>query len=188
MATKKILIVRSSSLGDLVHMLPAISDIARHHPGARIDWLVEESFAEIPTWHPAVTEVITVAHRRWRKTWWSRQTRAERAALKARLQGTTYDVVLDMQALMKSVWLVRQTRGVKHGLDWASAREPLASLFYDVKHKVEFWQPAIIRQRLLASLAFGYTPQGEPVFGLQSLVQHAQQRHGDDPPYAVIKL
>jgi len=167
-------------------MLPAISDIARHHPGARIDWLVEEAFAEIPGWHPAVTDVIPVAHRRWRKTWWSPQVRAERAALKARLRRVEYDVVLDMQALLKSVWLVRQARGVRHGLDWASAREPLASLFYDVKHRVEFWQPAIIRQRLLASLALGYASQGEPVFGLQALVMRAQHLHGGEPPYAMI--
>jgi len=167
-------------------MLPAISDIARHLPGAQIDWLVEESFAEIPGWHPAVADVIPVAHRRWRKAWWSRQVRTERAALKARLRSVAYDVVLDMQALLKSAWLVRQARGVRHGLDWASAREPLASLFYDVKHRVEFWQPAIIRQRLLASLAFGYVPQGEPIFGLQTLALQARQRHGDALPYAVI--
>ncbi len=60
--TKKILIVRTSSLGDLVHMLPAISDIALHVPGAQIDWIVEEGFAEIPAWHPAVNEVIPGPH------------------------------------------------------------------------------------------------------------------------------
>src|SRR5690606_29205773 len=102
--TQKILIVRTSSLGDLVHMLPAISDIAQHVPGAQIDWVVEENFAEIPSWHPAVNEVIPVAHRRWRKNWWSRQSRAERAALRQDLRGRRYDIVLDMQALMKSVW------------------------------------------------------------------------------------
>src|SRR3546814_17355250 len=80
--SKRILIVRTSSLGDLVHMLPAISDIALHVPGACIDWIVEESFAEIPTWHPAVNEVIPVAHRRWRKNWLSAETRAERADLR----------------------------------------------------------------------------------------------------------
>lgn len=162
-----ILIVRTSSLGDLVHMLPAISDIGSHIPDARIDWIVEESFAEIPTWHPAVNTVIKVAHRRWRKAWWSASVRQERKELRARLSSTKYDVVLDMQALLKSAWLVRQARGVRHGLDWASAREPLASLFYDVRHKVEFWQPAVTRQRLLAGLTFGYVPSGKPNFGLQ---------------------
>lgn len=165
--TKKILIVRTSSLGDLVHMLPAISDIAAHVPNAQIDWIVEESFAEIPAWHSAVHEVITVAHRRWRKNWWSAQTRAERAALRANLQARQYDIVLDMQALMKSIWLVRQTHGLRHGLDIKSAREPLASFFYNVKHRVKFWQPAVIRQRELAAAAFGYTYSGEPDFGLR---------------------
>ena len=179
--TKKILIVRTSSLGDLVHMLPAISDIARHVPGAQIDWVAEEGFAEIPGWHPAVHEVIKVAHRRWRKSWWSSQTRAERAELKKNLQRRHYDVVLDMQALMKSIWLVRQTHGQRHGLDFKSAREPLAALFYDVRHRVEFWQPAIPRQRALAALAFGYTPDGPPDFGLQAFTEGQVIE-----PYAVI--
>jgi heptosyltransferase-1 len=178
---KKILIVRTSSLGDLVHMLPAISDIARHVPDAQIDWVVEEGFADIPSWHPAVHEVIRVAHRRWRKQWWSTQTRAERAALKRNLAARRYDVVLDMQALMKSVWLVRQTHGLRHGLDRKSAREPLASFFYDVKHTVGFWQPAIKRQRDLAAQAFGYTWEGPPDFGLQRFTQNTPIE-----PYAVI--
>ncbi|MCC2596124.1 lipopolysaccharide heptosyltransferase I [Pusillimonas sp. MFBS29] len=178
---KKILIVRTSSLGDLVHMLPAISDIARHVPGARIDWIVEEGFAEIPAWHPAVNEVIPVAHRRWRKHWWSPQVRAERAALRKNLDARRYDIVLDMQALMKSVWLVRQTHGTRHGLDRKSAREPLASFFYDVKHTVNFWQPAVTRQRELAAAAFGYTYQGPPDFGLESITNGVEIE-----PYAVI--
>jgi heptosyltransferase-1 len=170
----QILIVRTSSLGDLVHMLPAMSDIARNVPNAQIDWVAEEAFAEIPSWHPAVENVIKVAHRRWRKSWWSAEVRAERRLLRERLREKRYDVVLDMQALLKSAWLVRQTHGVRHGLDWKSAREPLASLFYDVRHKVEFWQPAVIRQRTLASLAFGYTPAGRPDFGLQSFARQVQ--------------
>ncbi|WP_269901118.1 lipopolysaccharide heptosyltransferase I [Paenalcaligenes faecalis] len=170
----KILIVRTSSLGDLVHMLPAISDIAAQIPDAQIDWVVEESFAQIPLWHPAVNNVITVAHRRWRKNWWSAQSRAERAALKKRIQETQYDLVLDMQALLKTVWITRMARGVKHGLDWKSAREPLASLLFDVKHRVEFWQPAITRQRLLASLAFNYQYTGSPDYGLQAISNSVQ--------------
>lgn len=179
--TKKILIVRTSSLGDLVHILPAISDIQRHVPGAQIDWVVEESFAEIPTWHPGISEVIPVAHRRWRKHWWSSETRAARAALRRNLGARQYDVVLDMQALMKSVWLVRQTHGVRHGLDRKSAREPLASFFYDVKHTVKFWQPAVTRQRELAAAALGYQYQGPADFGLHALTDGV-----DVQPYAVI--
>lgn len=164
-----ILIVRTSSLGDLVHMLPAISDIARYVPDAQIDWVAEEGFAEIPSWHPAIRDVIRVAHRRWRKHWWAPQTRRERAELRANLGARRYDVVLDMQALMKSIWLVRQAQGTRHGLDWKSAREPLASLFYQVRHRVAFWQPAVIRQRTLAAATFGYTYDGPPDFGLHGL-------------------
>ena len=91
--TTRILIIHTSSLGDLVHMLPAISDIARHVPGALIDWVAEEAFAEIPAWHPAVHEVIPVAHRRWRKQWWSARARQERAALRTNLGARQYDVV-----------------------------------------------------------------------------------------------
>jgi heptosyltransferase-1 len=177
----RILIVRTSSLGDLVHMLPAISDIARHVPDAEIDWIVEESFAEIPAWHPAVKNIIEVAHRRWRKSWFSPGVRAERAALKQRLRVTGYDIVLDMQALLKSAWLVRQTQGVRHGLDWKSAREPLASLFYDVKHRVEFWQPAVIRQRALAAQTFGFHDDSAPDFGLQRFTRDTAIQ-----PYAII--
>ena len=112
----RILIVRTSSLGDLVHMLPAISDIARHVPDAEIDWIAEEAFAEIPAWHPAVNEVIKVAHRRWRKAWWSSQVRAERKALRERLRSKQYDIVLDMQALLKSYSAVsRNDRTVQIG-------------------------------------------------------------------------
>lgn len=175
----RILIVRTSSLGDLVHMLPAISDIARYVPDTQIDWVAEEAFADIPKWHPAVNEVIKVAHRRWRKAWWSEPVRQERRALAERLRSVAYDVVLDMQGLLKSAWLVRQTRGVRHGLDWRSAREPLASLFYNVRHRVEFWQPAVVRQRKLAALTFGYNYAGAPDFGLQAFGRAAQS---DDAP------
>ncbi|MGE8637337.1 MAG: lipopolysaccharide heptosyltransferase I [Achromobacter sp.] len=169
----RILIVRTSSLGDLVHMLPAISDIVRHVPDVEIDWVAEEAFAEIPAWHPGVKEVIKVAHRRWRKSWWSSQVRAERKALKERLRSKEYDIVLDMQGLLKSAWLVRQAHGVRHGLDWRSAREPLASLFYNIRHRVEFWQPAVVRQRKLAALTFGYQYAGLPDFGLNAFSRQA---------------
>src|SRR5690606_22892966 len=84
----------------------------------------------------------------------------ERAALRRNLAARRYDIVLDMQALMKSVWLVRQTHGERHGLDRKSAREPLASFFYDVRHTVKFWQPAITRQRELAASGLGYRDGG----------------------------
>jgi heptosyltransferase I len=181
----KVLIVRTSSLGDLVHMLPAISDMAKQVPNLKIDWVVESAFAEIPSWHPAINQVITVSHRKWRKAWWQPSVWAARRAVLQRIQDAHYDVVIDMQALLKSIGLVRAASGVKHGLDWKSAREPLCSLFYDIKHSVAFWQPAVTRQRLLASQVWGYDILGEPDFGLQHFVQQAQPHH-TGAPYAVI--
>ena len=182
----RILIVRTSSLGDLIHLLPVVSDMHRHFPDAVIDWIAEESFSSIPAWHPAVHEVIPVAHRRWRQSWWSAQVRAERRALEQTLRSRAYDVILDMQALLKSVWLVRLPKGVRHGLDWKSAREPLCTLFYDVRHAVAFWQPAVIRQRQLAGKALGYAVEGPPDFGLQAIEQEGLDLRRQVDPYAVI--
>lgn len=178
----RVLIVRTSSLGDLIHMLPAITDISRNIPGVKIDWVVEQAFAEIARWHPGVNDVIEVAHRRWRRAWWTRVVRAQRNAVMQRIAQGSYDLVLDMQALLKSLFLVRAASGVHHGLDWKSAREPLCSLFYDVRHRVPFWQPAVKRQRDLAAAAFGYPVQGEPDFGLGERFV----RHVCTPEYAVI--
>lgn len=177
----RILIVRTSSLGDLIHMLPAISDIKKHHPQATIDWVVEEAFTEIPRWHAAIDRVIVVAHRRWRRSWWSEQSKSERKHALEQLRSVSYDLVLDMQGLMKSVWLVKAAHGVKHGLSWSSTREPLCAFFYDHRHRVKIWQPAVDRQRQLAALALGYTPDGPPDFGLDHLINH---EHTAD--YAVI--
>lgn len=167
---KRILIVRTSSMGDLIHTLPAVSDIARHVPGVAVDWVAEEGFAEIPTWHPAVDRVIPVAMRRWRKAWFSPQVRQERAAYIRLLQERNYDAVIDSQGLLKSAALVAlRARGPRHGLDWHSAREPAASLFYQHRHRVEPMQPAVFRYRSLAGLALGYVPEGPPDFALDVL-------------------
>lgn len=180
----KILIVRTSSLGDLVHMLPAMSDMARHVPHAQIDWVVESAFQEIPSWHPAVHRVITVSQRQWRKAWWRPQVWAARREVVRQIKQTQYDVVIDMQGLLKSIWLVRAASGIKHGLDRSSVRESLCSLFYDRTHRVKFWQPAVTRQRLLAGLVWGYEPEGPADFGLQHFnVAHALINQA---PYAVI--
>ena len=86
-ASVRILVVKTSSLGDVVHALPALSDIARAHPDAKIDWVCEEGFAGIPALHPAVSRVIPCAIRRWRKSWWHASTREEIAAFRRALDG-----------------------------------------------------------------------------------------------------
>lgn len=160
------LIVKTSSMGDVIHALPAATDIARHLPGARIAWVVEEAFAGIPPLHPAVADVIPVAVRRWRKSPFSGTTRREIRTFRARLAEKSYDRVLDLQGLLKSALITRAAHGPRCGYDRHSIREPLAAWFYQQRFAVAKNLHAVERNRRLAGLALGYTPEGAPDYGI----------------------
>lgn len=160
-----IVLVKTSSLGDVLHNLPVATDICRHVPGARIDWVVEESFAALPMLHPGIKRVIPVAMRRWRKSWW--QSRGEMRAACRELRDAQYDLALDTQGLLKSALITRCTHTTRCGYDWNSAREAAASLFYDRTFSVNKNQHAVECNRQLAGLALGYTPQGAPDYGIR---------------------
>lgn len=152
-----VLIVKTSSMGDVLHTLPALTDAMQAIPGIRFDWVVEENFAQIPSWHPAVDKVLPVAIRRWRKHWFGSQQREERVLFKRDLQSRQYDVVIDAQGLIKSAALVtRLAKGVKHGQDSRSAREPFASWWYDKRHEINKQQHAVERTRELFAKSLGY--------------------------------
>jgi heptosyltransferase-1 len=153
---KKILLVKTSSLGDVIHNLPVATDIRRQLPEARIDWLVEEPYAALVALHPAVHRVIPVAIRRWRRGLLGHRTWKEIAEFRRLSQAEAYDAVVDTQGLVKSAVLARAARGRRHGFDAASAREPLAARLYDVTHHVARAQHAVRRNRLLAAAALGY--------------------------------
>lgn len=172
----RVLLIKTSSMGDLIHTLPALTDAGRAIPGIKFDWMVEEGFTEIPAWHPQVERVIPVALRRWRKHLFSSTTRAELGRLKEQLAGHHYDLILDAQGLVKSALLTFLTKGTRAGLGWGSAREALASLFYQRKHKVNFKQHAVVRMRSLFSLALDYPmPTTPPDFGLDRLPLQKQE-------------
>jgi len=165
----RLLIVKTSSLGDVVHNLPAITDIHRQCPDMTIDWVVEESFADIPRLHPAVSEVIPVALRRWRKGLFTAKTWREIAACKKHLKDRHYDLVLDTQGLLKSVLISSWAQGPMHGYSMGSGREPLPALFYKHRHKVLWEQQAVVRIRKLAALALGYPlPDTAPDYGIKA--------------------
>ena len=167
-AMKRILIVKTTSMGDVIHALPVIEDILQHFPDVQIDWLVEESFADIPRLHPRVQQVFTVAVRRWRKQWWRCQTWREIAAVKRAVAAQAYDAVLDLQGLVKSAVMATWAHGPRHGYDRHSIREPLASRFYQHQYAITYRQHAVVRMRMLAALGLGYeAPQGLPDYGLQ---------------------
>jgi heptosyltransferase I len=162
----RILFVKTSSLGDVVHQCPAVSDAARNIPGAQIDWVVEEAFAGVARMHAAVRAVIPVAVRRWRRTPWRPAVWREIAAVRRRLAAEPYDAVIDAQGLVKSALIARAAAGPRHGMDRASAREPLAARLYDVVHAVPRALHAVERNRRLTAAALGYALDGEFSYGL----------------------
>lgn len=163
----RILFIKTSSLGDVIHHFPAVSDAARQFPAARIDWVVEESFAEVAPLHPAVNRVIPVAIRRWRGALLSSATWGEMGAFRRQLRSERYDCVIDTQGLLKSAVVARQALGPLHGFDRASAREPVATRFYRHVHAVAPERHAVDRNRLLTAAALGYRLEGRADYGLR---------------------
>jgi len=163
----RILFVKTSSLGDVVHHCPAVSDAARQLPDAVIDWVVEEAFAGIAALHASVRRVIPIALRRWRAAPLSPASWSEAAAFRAALRGECYDAIVDSQGLIKSAFVAALAHGRRHGQDRASAREPLAAFFYDVVHPVPAHLHAVERNRRLTGMALGFVPDHACNYGLR---------------------
>jgi lipopolysaccharide heptosyltransferase I len=161
-----ILFIKTSSLGDVVHHMPAVSDARRHRPQARIGWVVEEAFAPLVRLHRAVDTVIPVASRRWRRMPFLPQTWREAGAFARAMRAQPHETVIDAQGLLRSALITRFARGRRHGYDRASVRERAAAWLYDEHHGVERGLHAITRNRLLTGHALGYTPDGPVDFGL----------------------
>jgi len=176
-----ILFVKTSSLGDVVHHMPAVTDTRRRWPRARISWLVEEAFAPLARLHPGVDEVMTVATRRWRSRLLSPATWREIAATRRQLKARAFDRIVDAQGLMRSAWLARMPKGELHGYDAKSIREPVAARFYDIHHKVARDLHAVARNRRLAALALGGDAAAPLDYGLPRPVPAA-----GGAPYAVL--
>lgn len=161
----RVLLVKLSSLGDIIHTLPAIEDARQHDPEIRFDWIVESAFSDIPGLHPAVDRVIPIQERYWRHHW--RKTRSVRYRFFADLKTHKYDVVLDAQGLIKSALVAFRAQGVRYGLDFRSAWEPVASLVYQRRVHVDRHQHAIVRMRQLFARVLGYSaPESTPIYGL----------------------
>jgi heptosyltransferase-1 len=129
----KVLIIKTTSMGDVIHTLPALTDAGKNITGIRFDWVVEKPFAEIPALHPLVDTVIPVHIRKWRKNWFKALRSPEWKEFREAIQAKHYDYIIDAQGLMKSALIVRLAKGLRCGLNWKSAREPLASLCYKKK-------------------------------------------------------
>src|ERR1700690_1169071 len=150
-----ILFIKTSSLGNVIHQMPALSEARRHRPDARLTWVVEEMFAPLVRLHPAVAEVIPVAWRRWPSQLYRPATWQQIAQTDRVLRGRQYEGVIDTQGLLKSALIAMRARGRKHGYDHDSIKEKAASSFYDVRHRVSRDLHAIERNRILTALSLG---------------------------------
>ena len=161
----RVLIVKTSSMGDVIHTLPALTDARRHHPEIVFDWVVEKGFAEIPAWHPAVDKILPIEWRHWRKNLWQHKGEL-RAALKA-IRTTHYDLIIDAQGLWKSALLARCAQGKRVGYDPQSAREKGVNGLYQQGYPVAKGQHAVERIRQLFALALDYpAPTDLPDYGI----------------------
>ena len=161
-----ILFIKTSSLGDVIHHMPALTEARKALPAARVTWLVEEAFAPLAALHPAVDAVLPVAWRRWRGSLLTPATWGEIAGNMRAIRTQRYDEIIDSQGLLRTAVMARIARGRRHGYDSASIREPLASHFYDRRYTVSRALHAVERNRRLTGLALGYAVAGAPDFGL----------------------
>ena len=167
----KVLVVKLTSMGDVIHALPALTDAQLALPDISVDFLVEESFQEIPAWHPAVQRVIPVATRRWRKS--LLKSHKEISSAISTIRSVDYDAIIDIQGLMKSAVLCRIAKGKRYGYDRNSIREAFASRLYNKAFPVAKNWHAIDRVRTLFSSALGYSVPSLPSV------------HDDDLNYAI---
>ena len=157
------LIIKLTSMGDLMHALPALTDASNAYPDIQFDWIVDENFSAVPSWHPKVSEIITTNHRTWRKQLLSSSLRRELKTLKTKINAGDYDVVIDMQNNLKSSVLSYFIRKEVHGLDKNSAREYPAHWAYAFKHEVPKNLHAVARQRSLLAQSLNYKIDDESI-------------------------
>lgn len=181
-SVKNILFVKTSSLGDVVHQMPALTDARRVYPDAKIAWVVEEAFAPLVRLHPGVDEVIEVATRRWRSQLKRPATWKEAGESRRNIRTQNYDLIVDTQGTIRSAIISRIARGVRHGYDANSIREPLASRFYNVRHSVARDQHPIARTRALTAAALDYEPDRDIDYGLS----RSDLRTETENPYGIL--
>ncbi len=166
MPAPRVLFVKLSSLGDVVHQFPAVTDLAAHLPGVEIAWAVEEAYADLVRLHPAVREVVPVGLRALKSRPLSSESWRRFGDARRALRGGHWDYVIDTQGLLKSAWVACQAPGPRFGPDRASARERFAARQYDVGIAVPRDLHAVERNRLLVAGVFGYALPSPADYGL----------------------
>lgn len=175
----RVLLIKMSSLGDVVHALAAVTDAARAKPGIHFDWVVEEAYREIPKWHPAVGRTILSPLRRWRKSLVQTLRTGEWKRFREELRREHYDLALDAQGLLKSAFVGLQARGDLCGRSASTAREPAAALLYTKRIRVNRELTEVEQLRDLFAKTLGYEkPRTAAEFGIDRQ-QFSRVRKGD---------
>jgi len=165
----RVLIIKLTSMGDLMHALPALTDAAKQIPNIEFDWVVDENFSEVPLWHPKVKSIITTNHRSWKKNFFSTSLINELRSIKSTLNDTNYDAIIDMQNNLKSAAISFLVKDSVHGLDKDSAREYPSHLAYKFKYEVSKEIHAISRQRQLLAISLNYDFDTQVIdYGIQN--------------------
>lgn len=152
----KVLIVKTSSMGDIIHTLPALTEAARHVENIRFDWVVEKPFAEIAQMHPLVDQVIQVQVRKWRKNIFKSLKSDEWKTFRQQIKAQKYDYIIDAQGLLKSAIIARMAKGVHCGFTRGELREKVAGFFYKKQVVTEGERHEIYRIRRLFAEVLGY--------------------------------
>jgi heptosyltransferase-1 len=164
----RVLLIKLTSLGDLIHALPALSDAQDARPGIEFDWVVDENFQEIAGWHPAVNRIITTNHREWRGALASSATHGSISTTIEQMRAREYDLVIDGQGNFKTALLSLFSKGPRAGFDAASVREWVAHLAYQRRYAASRNTHAIDRLRRLFAAALDYpVPDSPPDFRIQ---------------------
>ncbi len=157
-----VLVVRPSSLGDVVYALALVSDIARHRPGLPVDWVAEDAFVDLVRLDPRIRRVVPLALRQWRHRPLAAATWREMAAFREALRRERYDAILNLQEQVKGALVSWFAQGTRHGLDRANIREPIATLVDHVHHPISRDLHIVDRCRGVAASALGYVADGPP--------------------------
>src|SRR5882672_192590 len=165
---KRVLLIKLTSLGDLIHALPALSDAQDARPGLAFDWVIDENFQEIASWHPAVKTTITTNHREWRGSLAKAETHGSVSKTIEQIRSNEYDLVIDGQGNFKTALLSMFARGPRAGFDRHSVREWIAHLAYQRRFAASKNAHAIDRLRRLFASALDYPiPNSPPDFRIQ---------------------
>ena len=175
----KVLIIKTSSLGDVIHTLPAVTDAASKM-SIRFDWVVEEAFTDVPAWHPAVDRVIPIGFRRWRRSLAKAWRSGEVGRFISSLRQEQYDLVIDAQGLLLKSGIVSMlAKGMRVGYDRRSVREPLSALAYQKRYSVSRELNAVERIRRLFAQALQYEFSKESIdYGIESYFSSRVEKEG----------